>query len=242
MAGKRELGKLSIVGTPIGNLEDISLRALRILKEADYILCEDTRVTKKLLSHHNIGTPTISYHQHSGAPKIDKIISLLAAGKKLALVTDAGTPGISDPGGYLVSAIREALTEKVEIESVPGPTALTAAISLAGIGFDRFFFLGFPPHKKGRQTMMREIVVSNYPVIVYESKHRATRFLEELTVASQEKGREVIVSVARELTKMHESFYQGSPEAVLEEIESDANNLKGEFVIMIRPKKKVQTS
>ncbi len=237
MAQVIKQGKLSVVGTPIGNLEDISLRALRILKEADFILCEDTRVTKKLLSHHGITTATISYHQHSGAPKVDKIISLLASGKNLALVTDAGTPGISDPGGYLVTAVREALASQVLIESIPGPTALTAAISLAGIGFDRFFFLGFPPHKKGRQTMMKEIVASNYPVIVYESKHRAIRFLEELSAAAKEKGREVIVAVARELTKLHESFYEGQPEEILAEIKSDANNLKGEFVILIRPKK-----
>lgn len=237
MSKQDKSGKLSIVGTPIGNLEDISLRALRVLKEVDFILCEDTRVTKKLLSHHNINTPTISYHQHSGAPKVDKIIALLKSGKKLALVTDAGTPGISDPGGFLVSAVRAALADKVLIESVPGPTALTAAISLAGLGFDRFFFLGFPPHKKGRQTMMREIAASNYPVIVYESKYRAVRFLEELAAAAQEKKRELLVSVARELTKLHESFYEGSPESVLTEMQGDDNNLKGEFVILIRQKK-----
>lgn len=237
MADKQEKGKLSVVGTPIGNLEDISLRALRILKEVDFVLCEDTRVTKKLLSHHQISTPTISYHQHSGNPKVEKIIALLKSGKKLALVTDAGTPGISDPGGFLVSAVRAALADKVLIESVPGPTALTAAISLAGLGFDRFFFLGFPPHKKGRQAMMREIAASNYPVIVYESKYRAVRFLEELAAAAQEKKRELLVSVARELTKLHESFYEGSPESVLTEMQGDNNNLKGEFVILIRQKK-----
>lgn len=225
---------LRIVATPIGNLEDLTLRALRTLKESDYVLCEDTRVTRKLLNHYEIKTPTISYHQHSGDIKVDKIISLLREGKNLALVTDAGTPGISDPGSKLVSVVRKEFGRDVLIESVPGVAALTAAISISGAGFDRFLFLGFLPNKKGRQTMLREIMASEYPVVLYESKHRIIKLLEELEVV---RGKvELEVSVARELTKMYESFYSGTASSVLKEITADPNNLKGEFVVLIKKK------
>ena len=223
---------IRIVATPIGNLEDLTLRALRTLKESDFVLCEDTRVSRKLLDHYDIKTPTISYHQHSGDLKVDKIISLLREGKNLALVTDAGTPGISDPGGKLVSILREEFGDEIIIESVPGVSALGAAISISGAGFDRFLFLGFLPHKKGRQTMLQEIMASNYPVVLYESKHRIIKLLEELEVIRAEK--ELKIMVARELTKMHESFYSGNPFSVLEEIKNDPNNLKGEFVVLIK--------
>lgn len=225
---------LSIVATPIGNLEDITLRALRILKEADAVLCEDTRVTKKLLDHYRIETPTISYHQHSGDLKTDKIIALLKEGKNLALTTDAGTPGISDPGSKLVTIVREEFGERVKIESVPGVSALTAAISIAGSGFDRFLFLGFLPHKKGRQTMLKEIFASDYPAVAYESKHRIIKLLEELASMSKILKILVEVKVARELTKLFESFYSGTPEEVLAKLQSDTNSLKGEFVILIK--------
>jgi 16S rRNA (cytidine1402-2'-O)-methyltransferase len=225
---------LRIVATPIGNLEDLTLRALRVLKESDCILCEDTRVTRKLLDHYEIKTPTISYHQHSGDLKVDKIISLLREGKNLALVTDAGTPGISDPGGKLVSVVRQEFGSAVLIESVPGVSALAAAISIAGAGFDRFLFLGFLPNKKGRQTMLREIMASDYPVVLYESKHRIIKLLEELEVV---RGQEVLkIAVARELTKMYESFYAGTATSILAEIMKDNNNLKGEFVVLIKKK------
>ena len=223
---------LRIVATPIGNLEDLTLRALRTLKESDFVLCEDTRVTRKLLDHYEIKTPTISYHQHSGDLKVDKIISLLKEGNNLALVTDAGTPGISDPGGKLVALVRQELGSEVLIESVPGVSALAAAVSIAGSGFDRFLFLGFLPHKKGRQTMLKEIMASEYPAIVYESKHRIIKLLEELEIIRAKT--ELKVMVARELTKMYESFYSGTAKSVLEEITSDQNNLKGEFVVLIR--------
>jgi 16S rRNA (cytidine1402-2'-O)-methyltransferase len=231
------MGILRVVGTPIGNLEDISLRALRIFKESDFILCEDTRVTKKLLDNYEIKTPTISYHQHSGELKTDKILTLLEEGKNLALVTDAGTPGISDPGGKLVALVREKFAAEIKvgqikIESVPGPSALATAVSIAGAGFDRFLFLGFLPHKKGRQTMLKEISASAYPVLVYESKHRIVKLLEEL-----EKFNEGIkpyqLTVCRELTKMFESVYQGQAAEILAELLKDANNLKGEFVVII---------
>ena len=223
---------LNIVATPIGNLEDITLRALRTLEEVDYILCEDTRVTKKLLDHYKIKTPTISYHQHSGDLKIDKIIVLLREGKNLALVSDAGTPGISDPGGRLVSVLRQEFSEDLAIVTIPGVSALGAAVAIAGSGFDRFLFLGFLPHKKGRQTKLKEIMASDHSVIVYESKHRIVKLLEELSLFdSQEK---LAVMVGRELTKMHESFYSGSVKEVLASLVADPNNLKGEFVVLIK--------
>jgi len=188
------MATLYIVATPIGNLEDISLRALRILGEVDFILCEDTRTTKVLLDHYQLTTPTISYHQHTDEQKTNKIIELLANGKNLALVSEAGTPGISDPGGKLIQKVIEKFgvgtmhtspvgaqnMVPVQIESVPGPSAITAALSISGIPTDKFVFMGFPPHKKGRQTFIKKILVSEYPVVVYESKYRIIKFLEEL--------------------------------------------------------------
>lgn len=224
---------LRIVATPIGNLEDISLRALRVLKESDSILCEDTRVTKHLLDHYGIKTPLISYHQHSGTMKVDKVITLLREGKNLALVSDAGTPGISDPGSALVSVVREKLGSGVLVESVPGASALGAALSIAGSGFDRFLFLGFLPHKKGRQTMIKQILASDYPAVVYESKHRIIRLLTELEKMSQADGKCLVVTVARELSKLHESLYSGSPAEISETLQADPHNLKGEFVVLI---------
>lgn len=227
------IGILKVVATPIGNLQDITLRALAALQEADFVLCEDTRVTRKLLDHYQIKTPTISYHQHSGEMKVDKIIKLLEEGKNLSLVTDAGTPGISDPGSQLVAAVRARLAGQAKIVSVPGASALGAAVSISGVGLERFLFLGFLPHKKGRQTMLKEILSSAYPVVLYESKHRIIKLLEELDAKSREVGQKIQVSVARELTKLHESFYQGEPDAVLKELTGSANNLKGEFVVSI---------
>jgi 16S rRNA (cytidine1402-2'-O)-methyltransferase len=236
------MSTLYVVGTPIGNLEDLTMRALRIFKEVDFILCEDTRVTHKLLSHYEIKTPTISYHQHSGDLKIGRIIDLLRSGKNLALVTDAGTPGISDPGGKLVSMVRQEFAkleedsdniESVKIESVPGPAALTTAVSISGAGLDRFLFLGFLPNKKGRQTMLKEISASEYPVIVYESKHRIVKLLEELEKFNANKN-PYKVTVCRELTKMFESIYEGNAADILAELIKDQNNLKGEFVVIIK--------
>jgi 16S rRNA (cytidine1402-2'-O)-methyltransferase len=227
------MGILRVVGTPIGNLEDISLRALRVLKESDFILCEDTRVTKKLLDRYEIKTPTISYHQHSGDLKVEKIISFLEEGKNLALVSDAGTPGISDPGGKLVSIIREKLPETL-LESVPGVSALTTAVSIAGAGFDRFLFLGFLPHKKGRQTMLKSIFENDYSSVVYESKHRIVKLLEELIEMNKKFKNNLDLVVARELTKVYENLYLGSPEKILQELKIKESNLKGEFVVLIK--------
>lgn len=247
---------LYIVGTPIGNLEDISMRALRILSEVDFILCEDTRVTGKLLKHYNIKTPTISYHQHSDIKKTDYILDLLKKDKELALVSDAGTPGISDPGGKLVQAVITKFDNNVRIESVPGPSAVTAALSISGIPTDKFFFLGFPPHKKGRQKFIEKIVDSVYPVVVYESKHRIIKFLEELKSANkriekenkeieehnrltvkrdkrEKKSPVTSVVVCREISKMHETVYRGDIDYILDQIKDHHDDQKGEFVVIV---------
>jgi len=243
------MSTLYIVGTPIGNLEDISLRALRILGEVDFILCEDTRVTRRLLEYYKIKTPTISYHQHSSENKMEQVIDLLSDGKNLALVSDAGTPGISDPGGKLVQAVIEKFSGdpgSVNIESVPGPSAVTASLSISGMPTDKFIFMGFPPHKKGRQTFIKKIIESEWPAVVYESKHRIIKFLEELKKAAEgntemgEKGLVEIkpinltsVVVCRELSKMHETVYRGEINRIIEKIKDSANDQKGEFVVVV---------
>ncbi|KKQ38951.1 MAG: Ribosomal RNA small subunit methyltransferase I, partial [Candidatus Moranbacteria bacterium GW2011_GWF2_37_7] len=166
--------KLYIVATPIGNLEDISFRAIRILNEVDLVLCEDTRVTKILLERYEIKKPILSYHQHSKLQKIDYIINLLKEGKNLALVSDAGTPGISDPGQRLIGKVLEELGGEIKIEPIPGPNAAIAALSISGFDTDEFLFLGFPPHKKGRQTFFVNILEESQKrtVVFYESTHR----------------------------------------------------------------------
>ncbi len=216
---------LYIVATPIGNLEDITLRALRILKEADFILCEDTRVTKKLLFHFDITTSTISYHQHSKEEKYQEIAGLLNAGKNLALVTDSGTPGISDPGNELVAFLLKQNLD-VPIVPLPGPSALTAASSIAGISMDKFLFLGFPPHKKGRKTFFEKASQSELPVVFYESPFRAVKSLREL--ASLNPNAHVVV--CRELTKKFETIYRGNIVRVIDMVSQAP--AKGEFVII----------
>lgn len=218
------MSTLYIVATPIGNLEDITLRAIRILKEVDFVLCEDTRVTRTLLNHYQITTPTLSFHQHSEKFEIAKIISLLKEGKNLALVTDAGTPGVSDPGGVLVAAALSAVPD-CQIASVPGPSALTAAISISGLPMDKFLFLGFLPHKKGRQTLLKKISASEYPVVLYESVHRIGKLLDELS----DQGYHLVV--CRELTKKFETIYRGTVAEVIGQIKP--TEVKGEFVVII---------
>jgi 16S rRNA (cytidine1402-2'-O)-methyltransferase len=223
------MATLYVIGSPIGNLEDVSKRALRILSEVDLILCEDTRVTKKLLERYNIKTPTLSYHQHSKLQKIDYILSLLKQGKNLALVSDAGTPGISDPGNKLVNLITRP-GRIVRIMSIPGPSAVTAAASVSGFPMDRFLFLGFPPTKRKRKKFFVEIVNSKYPVIFYESPYRIIKTLKELS--SLVGDREIVV--CRELTKKFETIYRGKIIEVIEQIEKDT--IKGEFVVIIEGK------
>jgi 16S rRNA (cytidine1402-2'-O)-methyltransferase len=216
-------GKLYIVATPIGNLEDITLRALRILKDVDFVACEDTRKSKILLNHYSINTPLISYHQHSKLQKIDLILNKLKEGKNIALVTDAGTPGISDPGNKL---IEEILKENIQVVPIPGPSALGAMISIAGINMQEFSFLGFPPHKKGRETFFREVGESKCPVIFYESVHRIQKALEQIKKIAPEKR----LIVGRELTKHFETVYRGTAEQISAELKPE--NLKGEFVVI----------
>ncbi len=221
---------LYIIGTPIGNLEDVTLRGLRVLKEVDLVLCEDTRVTKRLLSKYEIKTPTMSYHAQSKLAKVEKIFALLESGKNLALVSDAGTPCISDPGVLLVSQVLEKFGEKVSIVPIPGPSALVTALSAAGISVAEFTFLGFLPHKKGRETLFKEIAESKRVMAFYESPHRI-----EKTLASLEKfcGPERRIIVARELTKIYEEFVRGTVAEVHEHFTKNADKVRGEFVVIV---------
>lgn len=220
---------LYIVATPIGNLEDISKRALRILSEVDLILAEDTRVTRKLLSRYQINKPLISYHQHSQLQKVDHILKLLKEGKNLALVSDAGTPGISDPGNLLIEKVVQEPVEGVKVVPIPGPSALTAVVSLSGFPMDRFLFLGFPPAKKKRKRFFEEVANSRYPVIFYESRYRIMKTLEELKLAIVDGVTRIVV--CQEMTKMFEKTYRGNLTAVLEKLKKA--DLRGEFVVIV---------
>lgn len=218
-----------VVATPIGNLEDMTLRAIRVLKEVDLILCEDTRVTGKLLKHYEIGTQTKSYHTQSKLSQIYTIIEMLESGKNIALVSDAGTPTISDPGSLLIKKISETLPE-CTIVSVPGANALAAAYSISGITGGEFTFLGFLPHKKGRETLFKEIAESDRAMVFYESPHRILKTLESLNAHL---GPERQVVIAREITKMFEEVVRGNPEKVLEYFTSNEEKVRGEFVVMV---------
>ena len=219
------MSTLYILGTPIGNLKDISFRAIEILKQVDLVLCEDTRVTKKLLTRYKINTLTLSYHQHSKLKKVEHIIDLLRQGKNLVLVSDAGTPGISDPGNKLINEVIKQCSN-ITIVPVPGPCALITAACISGLPMDRFLFLGFPPTKRKRNKFFKKIIQSEYPVIFYESKHKIIKTLKELRVMNQE----LRIMVARELTKKFETIYRGTIEEVIKQLEQD--KLKGEFVII----------
>ena len=218
-------GMLYIVATPIGNLGDITLRALEVLKQVDLVLSEDTRVTKKLLSHYAIVTPTLSCHEHTEKGKLSQIINRLQNGESMALVTDAGTPGLSDPGNFLVSLAIEA---GVVVVPVPGVSALTTLVSVAGIDMREFIFKGFPPHKKGRETFFRFVAESALPVMYYESPHRVIKNLELLQSFSVDKK----IILGRELTKMFEEVVRGTVSEVLTYLQSDIHKTKGEFVII----------
>ena len=224
------MGNLFIVATPIGNLEDITLRAIDVLKNVDLILCEDTRKTKILLDHYQIKTATLSYHQHSKLQKIEDITNLLKLGRNLALVSDAGTPGISDPGNILIQKTTELLDNSVKIIAIPGASAVTAIASISGFSTDKFLFLGFLPIKNKRKKIFEEISKSQYPVIFYESPYRIIKTLKELCFfcANQE------IVVCRELTKKFEQVFRGKIEKVIEEIEKSP--MKGEFTVVVKNK------
>lgn len=221
-----ETGTLSLVATPIGNLEDITLRAIRTLKECDYVLCEDTRVTGKLLHHYEIATKMHRYDAHTSESAHAQILNDLLDGKHIALVSDAGTPGVSDPGVLL---IQKARTEGVRIEAIPGPSAVTTAVSLAGIAGNQFSFLGFVPQKKGRETFFKSLMDFPHPTVFFESTHRILKTLESLA----EGYPEATVYIGRELTKMHEELLVGTASEHLETLIETAVKQKGEFVIIV---------
>ncbi|MDP2594110.1 MAG: 16S rRNA (cytidine(1402)-2'-O)-methyltransferase [bacterium] len=225
-----ESGVLSVVATPIGNLGDITLRALETLRSADAIACEDTRVTAKLLARYDIKKPLVSYHAHNARAAGARILALLAEGRRVALATDAGTPSISDPGTELVALVRERLGKAVRIEAIPGPSALAAALSIAGLPAPSFLFLGFLPHKKGRQTLLREIASESRAVVLYESPHRIERLLASLAelLPSDRK-----VAVCRELTKLHEQVITGSARELYEACATGKIPARGEFVVVV---------
>ncbi len=222
---------LYIVATPIGNLEDITLRALRILKEVDVILCEDTRVSKKLMNHYGIQTQLMSYHANSTQSKEDEIIALLHKGTVCALISDAGTPCISDPGTHLTARLYKEVPD-IRIVAVPGASALIAALSISGISLAEFTFLGFIPQKKGRQTFFENLKEHTSPVAFYESPHRILKTLESLVEYLEEHH---TVIIAREITKIHEEVVRGTAQEIVTYFEDYPDHVRGEFVVIVCP-------
>lgn len=222
--------KFYVVGTPIGNLEDITYRAVRVLGEVDLILCEDTRFTKNLLTKYNISTPTFSYPSDNLATdsKFTKILEMIEGGKTLALVSDAGTPAISDPGSVLIAKIKENFLE-IEVVAIPGPSAVISALSVSGLPASDFTFLGFLPHKKGRETLFKEIAVSERTVAFYESPHRIMKTLDSLKKFTPERK----IIIARELTKIFEQIISGTPSEVEKYFLNNSDKIKGEFVVLV---------
>ncbi|MDY0015416.1 MAG: 16S rRNA (cytidine(1402)-2'-O)-methyltransferase [Bacteroidales bacterium] len=221
--------KLYLVPTPIGNLEDISLRALRILKNSALIFCEDTRVTAKLLKHYDISNPTLAYHQFNEHRQLSNFINIIKKHDSVAMVSDAGTPGISDPGFLL---IRECIKENIDIECLPGSTAFVPALVNSGLPCDRFFFYGFLPHKKGRQTALQYLASLKETIILYESPFRLLKTLEQLSncCGSQRK-----VCVSRELTKIYEENIRGSVAEAIAYFQQ--KTVKGEIIIIVEGNK-----
>ncbi|MBI5458024.1 16S rRNA (cytidine(1402)-2'-O)-methyltransferase [Candidatus Kaiserbacteria bacterium] len=221
------MGTLSIVATPIGNLGDITFRGLWNLKEANAIYAEDTRVISKLLSHYGLRTSVFRLDAATETTKAKEIAERLIRGEHVAFVSDAGTPGVSDPGARLVAYVRESVPDAT-IDAIPGPSALTAALSIAGLSTDKFLFLGFLPHKKGRQTALKGIAQCTVPVVLYESPHRILKLLTELSKFAP-KSR---VTIARELTKIHEEVLVGKPLELAAQLEKK-KAVRGEFVVIV---------
>lgn len=223
------VAEITLVPTPIGNLEDITLRAIRTLKEADLIAAEDTRTSGHLLKHYEVSTPLTPLHQHNEHHKVPALLQRVRdEGLHLAVITDAGTPGISDPGFLLV---REALALEIPVSALPGATAFVPALVASGLPCQSFLFEGFLPHKKGRQTRIKELALSPRTVVLYESPHRVLKTLEQL---AEWCGPDRPVAIARELSKMHETFYRGTLTAVAAQL-ADLSAIKGEIVIVLGP-------
>ena len=220
---------LNIVPTPIGNLEDITFRSIDTLKKSDYILCEDTRVSKKILSKYNIDVPLISFHSYNEHKTVQKHIDQILNGKRVSLISDAGTPSISDPGFLIV---RESINNDIEINCLPGPTALIPAIVNSGLSSDRFVFEGFLPAKKGRNKRLNSLLNENRSIIIYESPKKILKLINELIGLFGEQRK---ASISREISKIYQENIRGSLKELLEIF--DNKNIKGEFVIVIDGKK-----
>ena len=222
------MSKLFVVPTPIGNLGDITLRSIEVLKSADLILAEDTRTSSKLLKHYDIDTPVESFHMHNEHKKLESIINKLRSDFEIALISDAGTPGISDPGFLLV---RECINNEVEVECLPGPTAFVPALVSSGLPCDRFSFEGFLPVKKGRTKRLKELSTETKTMVFYESPHRILKTLNDLSNYFNDESQ---ISISRELTKLYEETFRGTIKESVEHFET--KKPKGEFVIVLSPK------
>lgn len=222
---------LYVVATPIGNLQDITERARDVLCSVPVVFAEDTRVTTKLLQHIGSKAKLIAYHQHTTAQRIQELLSYLEQGD-VAVVTDAGTPGVSDPGGQLVSAVYDKYQGDCGIVPIPGPSAVMAAACVAGFPMDEFVYMGYPPHKKGRKTFFDRVVSTESAVIFFESVHRITKAMDELVTRDPER----VMVVCRELTKKFETITRGTTREVCESIKKSPQ--KGEFVIVLSPRHK----
>jgi 16S rRNA (cytidine1402-2'-O)-methyltransferase len=219
------MAHLILVPTPIGNLEDITLRAIRVLKESDFILAEDTRTSGKLLKHLEISKPLYAFHAHNEHKALENVVNKIASAKSVSLISDAGTPGISDPGFLLVRACIDA---GIKVECLPGPTAIIPAIVASGLACDRFVFEGFLPHKKGRQTKFLEIAQEERTIVLYESPHRLAKCMAQIV---EFMGSERNVCVVREISKMFETYHRGTAEEL--KLYFEQNPPKGEIVIII---------
>lgn len=227
------MSALYMIATPIGNLDDVTLRALKVLGGVDVVFAEDTRVARRLLTAYKIAKPIERYDEHSHRDAVKRITKYLGDGKQIAFLSDAGTPGIQDPGSRLVAHIRKALPD-VSIVPVPGPSALTTALSVAGMPADHFEFFGFVPHKKGRKTFFQNIASQAHMCVMFESPHRIEKTLDALVEYLQE-DRDILIS--RELTKIHEEFIRGKPHDIREYFHTHADHIRGEFVIIVEPVK-----
>lgn len=218
--------KLFLVPTPIGNMEDITLRALRVLREVDFVLCEDTRTTKNLLKHYEIDQRCMAYHIHNEHQQLKQIIAQIKTSQSVALVSDAGTPGISDPGFLL---LRECIAEGIEVECLPGATAVIPAVVNSGLPCDSFYFNGFLPHKKGKESTLRRLAEMKETVVFYESPHRLSKTLVMMQSFFAE---DTPISISRELTKIHEENFRGTLADAIAHFPVD-KEVKGEIVVVV---------